>query len=328
MQSRISNDIRDEQYMELLSKVRFSPIFIMGDHRSGTTLLYKTLAATECFNFLKAYHIIEYERLLLNYVNKTENQVYEKLVAQFKSLGISDRVFDRIEVTPNLPEEYGFVLKNHGYEAYLNPDNLSLFTNLCRKIQFISDSDRPILLKNPWCFLHFMYIKNSFPEARFIFIHRHPIHVMNSKLKALRMMLSQWSAYTSLISKRYRKIFDRPLLRLIYQLMYSKYFSLGVNRVTQQSFQSTNYFLNNIELLPKSDYISIKYEDLCQQPKANIVNILDFLELEGKRFIDYDNLIQPRPLNLLPEVQNKYEQICKKLQPYLTYNGYENQITR
>ena len=53
MQSTISHDISDEKYMELLSKVKFSPIFIMGDHRSGTTLLYKILAATECFNFVK-----------------------------------------------------------------------------------------------------------------------------------------------------------------------------------------------------------------------------------------------------------------------------------
>lgn len=71
-QSNNTNKILDRQYLNLLENINFRPIFIMGDHRSGTTLLHKTLVATECFNFVRAYHVIKYDELLSNHVNRTE----------------------------------------------------------------------------------------------------------------------------------------------------------------------------------------------------------------------------------------------------------------
>ena len=100
-----NNDL-DEKYLYLLNKVDFTPIFIMGEHRSGTTLLYKILVETECFNFVKAYHIIKYKKILSNHVNDIENQAYQELDDQLKSLGINDRVIDKLKVTPDFPEEY------------------------------------------------------------------------------------------------------------------------------------------------------------------------------------------------------------------------------
>ncbi|MEM7557233.1 MAG: sulfotransferase, partial [Cyanobacteria bacterium P01_A01_bin.84] len=111
MQS-INNSTADTAYLDLLPKVEFSPIFIMGDHRSGTTLLYKTLVSTGCFNFLKAYHIIKYDEILSHHINQTESQTIKELEELFQSLGISDRAIDKVIATPDLPEEYGFILKN------------------------------------------------------------------------------------------------------------------------------------------------------------------------------------------------------------------------
>ncbi|HAA28241.1 MAG TPA: sulfotransferase [Cyanobacteria bacterium UBA8553] len=323
MKSKDINCIADESYLNLLPEVNFSPIFIMGDHRSGTTLLYKTLVATEYFNFVRAYHVIKYDEILFNHVNHTENHAHQELKELLKSLGMKDRVIDNVEVTPDLPEEYGFILKNAGYESHLNTDNLALFTQLCRKIQFISNPDKPLLLKNPWCFPHFIYIKNAFPEAKFIFIHRHPIHVINSKLKATRSILTARNAYTSLLSQQYVQIFENPMQRFVYRLFYSTYFDLGLRRVTEQSVQSTTYFLQNVDSLQKTNYVSVKYEDLCKQPEATIHKIMGFLGLEQKSTLAYDTLIEPRPLKLLPEVERKNDEIRHKLQPYFTYHGYE-----
>lgn len=322
-QSIAINHVLDKSYLDLLQPVDFEPIFIMGDHRSGTTLLYKTLVATECFNYVRAYHIIKYDELLSNYVNHIENQVRQKLEELFKSLSISDRVFDQVAVTPDLPEEYGFILKNAGYESHLTPDNLPLFTELCRKIQFISNSEKPLLLKNPWCFPHFAYIKSVFPKAKYIFIHRHPIHVINSKLKATRSILADWNAYTALLSTQYTQIFENAVQRFVYRLLYSTYFDLGLRRVTQQAVESTTYFLDNVDSLPIADYVSVRYEDLCNEPEATILKILGFLGMKPRGTLAYDTLIEPRPTKLLPEVQRKYEQIHQKLQPYFAYHGYD-----
>lgn len=323
MQSTSINHTPDDSYLDLLDEVDFNPVFIMGDHRSGTTLLYKTLVATECFNYVSAYNVIQYDQLLPNKVNQTQNQARQELEELMQSLGISDRMIDNVEATPDLPEEYGFILKNAGYESYLNPDNLPVFTQLCRKIQFVSVSDRPLLLKNPWCFPHFMYVKSVFPEAKFIFIHRHPIDVINSKLKATRSILATRNPYLVLLSKQYAQIFKNPMQRFVYRLLYSTYCDLGLRHVTKSAVQSTTYFLQNIDSLPKTDYVSVRYEDLCNEPEETILKILGFLGLKQRSNLAYNTLIKPRPVKLLPEVQGKYEQIRQKLQPYFVYHSYD-----
>lgn len=40
LQSTDNNNNLDSQYLNLIENINFHPIFIMGDHRSGTTLLY------------------------------------------------------------------------------------------------------------------------------------------------------------------------------------------------------------------------------------------------------------------------------------------------
>ena len=271
IESTNSNSKPDRVYLELLEKVNFNPIFIIAEHRSGTTLLYKTLVATECFNFVKAYHIIRYDEIIFNHINKIENQRSKELGQELKSLGLDNRVIDNVEITPDLPEEYGFVLDNAGYESYLNPENLHIFEELCKKIQFISTPEKPLLLKNPWCFPHFMYLKSIFVQAKFIFIHRHPIHVINSKLKAARSILSSRNEYTLLLSRKYKEIFSNPLKTFLFRLFYSSYFDLGLRRVTEEKVRLTNYFLENIGNLRETDYVSVTYEELCNTPQETIL---------------------------------------------------------
>ena len=97
----------DLQYMTLLRDTVVRPVFIMGDHRSGTTLLYRLLDQTQCFNVVRAYHIIRYGEILSNYFDKIEDHVKMELSAYFSQLGVTDRMIDGVAVTPDLPEEYG-----------------------------------------------------------------------------------------------------------------------------------------------------------------------------------------------------------------------------
>lgn len=313
----------DAAYLQCIENVDFEPIFIMGDHRSGTTLLYKLLVATQSFNYVNAYHIIKYQECLSNHINHHGKKAFQALAERFISHGIVDRGFDHIEVTPDLPEEYGFILRNAGYESYINAENLALFIELCKKVQFISQPQRPLLLKNPWCFPHFLYIKSVFPRAKFIFIHRHPVHVINSKLRAVRTFLKIWNPYTSLISKQYRQIFESPLRRSFYQFLYASHFNLGLRRVTRQSIESTTYFLQNIDALSPTDYISVRYEDLCQTPESTLLNIMTFLGQDNQIDPNVAKQIKPRPPNLFPEVQKNCHHIKQQLKHYVTDQGYD-----
>jgi hypothetical protein len=317
----------DEPYLPLVQDVHFDPIFILGDHRSGTTLLYKLLVATQCFNFVTAYHLIRYDEILSNHVSRIEDRGREALNQLFKSLGLRDRIIDGVAVTPDLPEEYGFILPNARYRPQLSPGNLPGFIELCKKVQFVSDSERLLLLKNPWDFLNFMYVKAAFPEAKFIFIHRHPIHVINSQLRATRSLLTARNAYVALIARWYAQLFDRPLQLFAARLLFSSHFDLGLRIATRHVVRATTYFLQHVDSLPETDHISIRYEDLCEDPETSVIRILRFLGLKQKSALVYDTFIEPRPLRLLPEVARKYDGLRQRLQLYCAYHGYDGQCS-
>ena len=315
----------DQKYLNLLEKVKFKPIFILGSHRSGTTLLYKTLIATQCFNFVSAYHVIKYQELLFNHLENRENKAHQELQELFNSLEINDRVIDRVQVTPNLPEEYGFILKNNDYEFKINADNLNYFQQICQKIQFISEPEKLLLLKNPWDFANFMYIKQVFPEAKFIFIHRHPVHVINSKLKAVESLFSNYSPYSALLSKQYVKNFNNIVQSS--QRQHHNREERRLRNATSNHIQETSYFLENIDNLSNDDYLSIRYEDICSNPEENILRLLQFLNLETQQKLDYHSLIAPRKVNLLPQVEQAYNQICQQFKTYCDYHNYSSAVS-
>ena len=62
----------DQDYIQDLEQVDFQPVFILGMHRSGTSILYKMLTATDTYNPVTAYHLINYNELLSNYHQQKE----------------------------------------------------------------------------------------------------------------------------------------------------------------------------------------------------------------------------------------------------------------
>jgi len=326
------NEIPDSLYLNLLDDINFKPIFIIGLHRSGTTLLHKVLAETRCFNYVNYYHAIKYDELLYNHINKKDNQVCQELKEFFNSQGIITRAYDNVKVTVDTPVEYQSLIGNRfskarygqtEFEIYLNSENLQKFIEVCKKIQCISKADCPILLKNPSEFANFKFLKSAFPGAKFIFIHREPIPVINSWLK---MQRSAWSKKSNSLAIRwplYNQTFENFLLRSYRWILESEYFDLGVHRAMKRHVEKTTYFLQNIDSLQNQDYVSVRYEDFCKQPEVTILKILGFIGLKARATLDYEKLIEPRPLDLLPEVERNSEQIKKLLQPYRTYCGYE-----
>ncbi len=317
------NAASDRPYLSLLEEVEVQPIFIMGDHRSGTTLLYKLLAATECFNVVTAYHIIKYDELLCHRINQTQVRSQKELDEYFQSLGLQNRIIDKVAVTSSLPEEYGFILENAGKPSHICPENLEIFIELCKKIQFVSEPNRDLLLKNPWDFANFLYIKQALPNARFIFLHRQPIHIINSQLKASRSLLKTKSPYSTLISKQYNKMYDNPWHLLYQRLLNSVFSSRSLHRATQDVAKALAYFIENVNSVPNTDYICIKYEDLSQDTETVVLRILNFLGLEPKSPLSYNTVIESRPLRLLPEIEVKYDNLYQELRLYFDYFGYD-----
>lgn len=321
----ISNPL-DAPFMFLLRNVSFRPVFIIGEHRSGTTILYKLLTATERFNYVKYYHITNYDEILFNHIHGLEQTAYAKLQTHFQQIGLQNRGFDNIHVTPDLPEEYGFVLKRSASlldPPWLTKRNLPELTALCAKIKTVApDPNRPILLKNPWDASNFMFLKQAFPTARFIFIHRHPIPVINSKLKAMRSIFKAKNHYSALLDPSYGQLFDSPMRLSLARSAFPSYWGLDVQILLAYAWWSLRYFMRHVGSVPAGDSIAIRYEDLCQKPETEINRILHFLDTQPNPNLDYQAHIQPRPLKLIPTVAQHKQKIQAKLKPYLDFNGY------
>lgn len=316
--------VGDERQLGLLSGVSFQPIFIMGDHRTGTTLLYQLLDATQCFNVVRAYHIVRYEAVLSNYLDGREESARQRLGEVFKEMGVTDRMLDGVKATPDLPEEYGFLL-GQGLRPRLSPKSLPRFVEACRKVQFVSDPQKPLLLKNPWDFTNFLYLHQVFPNAKFIFLHRNPIVVINSQIKAARVLYAAKSPYHALLDSAYNQVWEQPLRLGLIRLLFSSHFDLGFRTASRHVARATRHFLEHVHRLAQRDYLGVKFEDLCQEPQLIITEILNFLEMGDNTVMKYDGFVQPRPTRLLEVVRRKKTSVMKRLRPYFIYCQYQTE---
>jgi len=309
----------DQQHLSRIADTVFRPIFILGDHRSGTTLFYDMLGRTGAFNIVTAYHIIDYDRLLTNHIEGRTQQAKRELAQRFQALGIADRRIDGVVVHPDLPEEYGFFLERGNR---LQAQTLERFSEGCRKIHYISDPERPLLLKNPWDYRHFEEVAGLFPEAPLLFMHRHPVETINSRLRAARDQLARKSEYTALLSKRYERLFRRPIGLFFLRLLFSDLRGLGARLTSRHVTRTASHYIEHLSELDDSRYREIRYEDLCLRPSQTIEGVLDFLGLQAREPVDFAQLIARRPAQLLPEVERWLPRFASRLEGYCERFGY------
>jgi hypothetical protein len=187
----------------------------------------------------------------------------------------------------------------------------------------VSEPNKNLLLKNPWDFSKFIYIKDALPKAKFIFLNRQPIHIINSQLKASQSLLKGMNSYALAISKNYKNLYDNPLNLFYLRLRNSWFFSKALDTQTREVARDLTYFIENINSLADTEYICVKYEELCQEPEKVVLSILTFLGLEPSVPLSYDTLLESRPLRLLPGIASKYDKLHQKLLTYFEYFGYE-----
>jgi len=313
----------DYQYLDKIETVTFEPVFIMGLQRSGTSILYKMLDTTNCFNVVTAYHIIKYNEILHNHINNLEGGAKNALSEFFGNQSKTTRGIDKLQITPDFPEEYGFLVSKKTRQSKLNQNNISPFMELCKKIQFISESEKTLLLKNPFDFSNFMYIKKALCNSKFIFIHRNPMKTLNSQLKAMRSLLQKKSSYMAMLSPGYNQAFDNKILLHYYRFLYSSHTPLRVTSAIRRMTKETNNFLENIGHLQKDEeYVNVRYEDLCRDPQSTITSIMKFLDLPFRSNLEYRDFIKPRKTVLLKELQKREQFIAKKMNKYLSYCRY------
>jgi hypothetical protein len=313
---------KDTPYLKDINQVLFQPVFILGVHRSGTSILYKMLVETGCFNSSTAYHLINYDELLFNHHEKREETEKQRLTESLVKKGVSDRGIDRLRLTADFAEEYGFLLGNRTLRMSLSKKNILLFIQLCKKIQFLAGNNKLLLLKNPYDFPNFLYIKQMFPSAKFVFIHRNPINTISSFLNAMRVIIKQKNPYTARLSQIYDLVFSNPLLLYPLRFLFCTLPVCAVVFLTRTTTRATRYYLKNIDMLPVEDYISITYEELCRHPVHIIQNIIEKLSISTPQTYDITSLMNPRKRQIDPSVQRLRRFIFKSMKAYYERFGY------
>jgi len=286
----------------------FRPVFIMGHHRSGTTILYQLLAQTALFNVTTAYHVLNRHRLLALHAAGEEPQAREELRRQFEARGLRDREFDSIKITPDIPEEYAYALEPQGPRPRLSPQNLDGFQRFCRTVTATQDSVRPLLLKNPYDTGNFLYIQEALPAAVFVYIHRDPVDVVSSQVRAVRSILEKKNEYAALVVEAYRRLYEQPFNLALLRFLCAGRFPLLVGTVARNVARVNDHVLRHGEQMGDRCF-NLTYAELCAAPAQTISAILQFL---GRRDVperDYAGLVKPRRSEPPPEVEARRHRI-------------------
>ena len=329
-----ASPLLDAPYVEQSQALPSALVFIMGCHRSGTSLLYHLLAYTGQVDYLSAYDVIKYDELLYNRITGREAQVKTDLQGVLQRE--TNRGLDDLPVGVDLPEEYRFIVRQEApavvlnakkrldalfFTPYLTPQTLDTFLHMCQKKRFLAGVDRPLVLKNPADFyFNFLTVHQMLPQAKFIFIHRHPLPMFNSYLYGFPAILAQRSNYAALLDHRYDALFSRLQIR---RKLFLKVFRSAIicRLLLARLTQSFEYYLTYLPQLPPEQYVSIRYEDLCADPEACLSYIGAHLQLDLVPRIP-PRFIAPRHLPLLERVRRHYASHVAELMPYLQHCRY------
>ncbi len=266
----------DAELLDSLGSGAIRPVFIMGLHRSGTTYLYDTLA--RCFPFaqLSLYHLFYYQRLLRNQQQGGAQRDRARLNASLAALGIADRGIDQLGVDADSVEEYGFLLRRHSGSFQLNDRNATLFDQMCRKLLAVQPGSEAVLLKNPWDTGNAAAILARFPEARFVYITRQPMAVLNSMLNALLAYLNGPQHYLEMLLSRdgsrrgYRLGYCAwRLLRGLRSLVGERAIALLHRRALAGALvKQLSRYRRDLASLPTDRAIELDYAELVADPDA------------------------------------------------------------
>ena len=322
----------DTVYLSKLTQLPSQIVFIMGCHRSGTSMLYHLLAYTGVCDYLSVYDIVQYDELLANRIEGREDaakQALDAAVRVEKTRGLDD-----LPVSAGTPEEYRFLLSPPAPDWFFNPnepdgrrvfaphltrERLDRFLEICRKKAFLSGG-KPLILKNPNDhYFNFGEICRMLPEARMIFIHRHPLHILNSYIKGFSGILETRSEYLALLDERYRTLFQSPLTAtLLKRLFQGETLPRTLARALSQSY---TYYLEQTRQMPPDHYLSLRYEDLCGDPQTHLERIGRFLGIPITPQVPA-NFVAPRRLNVPEHLLKAYQEHAGGMREYLESQHY------
>lgn len=192
------------------TKLEPPPVFILGHWRSGTTLLHQLISHDPQFCFLDFGQIVA-PNDILGWIQNFYRFVISYVLP-------SDRGYDRVKLDLDTPQEEEIALAGLNpfsyYRAYYFPQQMRrhfaqsvLFEDVepreredfghayltLVKMLSLSRGGRRPLLKNPSSTARLALLKEVFPGAKFVYIHRNPYEVFCSSLSRYPRLLAAFA---------------------------------------------------------------------------------------------------------------------------------------
>lgn len=247
------------------------PLFILGHWRSGTTLLHYLLSKDDQqFAFANTYQVVNpYTFLCTEEVNSRR---FAKLVPKTRPMDNMQLGFDtpqEDEFAPlllTLRSLYlGITFPKHEaqYNRYLTFSEATraevqqwqaALLWFCKKLTY--KYGRTLLLKSPPHTARIRLLRELFPDARFVHIHRDPYRVFQSQRHFFDTAI--WHTYL-----------QRPLVDQIDQGILQRYNELY------------NAFFADQPEIPSDHYHEVRFEDLEHDPVSQIEQLYSALQLQG-----------------------------------------------
>ncbi|MEQ9406697.1 MAG: sulfotransferase [Fuerstiella sp.] len=291
-----------------------SPVFILGLHRSGTTLLYEMLTEVGHWNTLWAWHVAAYDDIRSGMLDPEQSQASfrQRLV----DAGMETRGVDAVKAGPQSKEEYCFIMDNHGYGNKLTARGFPLFQEICAAVQQTQSASRPLLLKNPWDVGNAPVIKQLIPSARFVYIHRHPRDTVESMWRFLHQALQVPNVYMAMMSRRYAEITKSRWKMGLLGTVVRRAPGLFIDALISWFGRQSDQFLRSVDAIPAADHAEITYDQLCTHPNETIRKILTQFDIPDNGY-DFSSMISRRNRPCSPLVAAKSAKIERRMAGYL-----------
>jgi len=297
---------------------RQPPIFIVGHWRSGTTHLYNLLSRSPRFGYVPPLATgMPWDMLLLA-------RLLRPLLVRMLP---EERYIDRIPVKEDSPQEDEAALANMQpisfYHGLYFPRHLERnfrqgvfldetppkdirrwqrrFLHFVDKLN-IRFQGRPLLIKNPVYTARVRMLRQLLPDARFVHIHRDPLHVFQSM----------------------QNFYDKLLAAMALQ----SYDPARINELILDAYpRMMDCLLNDTRELPSDRFVEFGYDVLDDRPLEAVEAVYDQLGIPGfaedrPRFQAYLDSIKSYRKNRYDLPEDLRREVATRWRPYFERWGY------
>ena len=300
---------RDEEGLSYdVDDSRWTPVFISGFHRSGTTFLYDELRRVlpSQVAYLSPYSLLNSAHLLRLHRRGRAKEATQALDHYWQALGVHDRIMDRAAVSAlSPPEEYGFVLlREWGFPipplhammsgrprvfealAGIGGHGRDAFYHLCLKLLHVQQpSARVVLMKNPFEYGHEEAVLRLFPRALFVHIERAPLEVVSSmcRMALHHCALQRFDPYFWTLLPRYPRLLlvagrlQYVLVALAFGVKAAR--ALLFTQCARRYLDCAVWAKEAFHRLPAERVHRVQYAQLMKDPRGQLEAIAHFMDL-------------------------------------------------